>query len=199
TLLLSVCRLPESGRIITLRASDLWDVIPGEIITVQPRKQWRYGGHPYLSGEVQSTRLDVKSLGLVPLGLSDMGIWDPREHYWGEEDEPLEEWAESIIASGSRSMFEMEQVIPGEDGNDSFDDAILKAVDLTGSGKKAEARTILMELCQADLRCLDAHSHLGGLVFDHRPDHAIRHYKAGMRIGELSLGIDFTGVLPEFY
>ena len=53
-----------------------------------------------------------------------------------------------------------------------------------------------MELCQADLRCLDAHSHLGNFVFDHSPQVAIRHYEVGLRIGESSLGDDFTGVLP---
>ncbi len=59
-----------------------------------------------------------------------------------------------------------------------------------------EAIKILMELCQVDLRCLDAHSHLGNFVFDHHPRDAIRHYEVGLRIGELSLGDDFTGVLP---
>jgi hypothetical protein len=52
------------------------------------------------------------------------------------------------------------------------------------------------ELCQTDLRCLDAHAHLGNLHFDDRPDDAIRHYETGMLIGELSLGSDFTGLLP---
>jgi hypothetical protein len=39
-----------------------------------------------------------------------------------------------------------------------------------------------MKLCEADLRCLDAHAHLGNFVFDHRPKEAIRHYEAGVRI-----------------
>ena len=47
------CRLLGSDRIITLRANLLWEVVPGAIVTVTPRKQWRYGGHPYLSGEIQ--------------------------------------------------------------------------------------------------------------------------------------------------
>ena len=58
-----------------------------------PRKQWRYGGHPYLSGEIQSTRIDVKALDLVSLELEDMGIWDPKDEYWGEDDERIDEWA----------------------------------------------------------------------------------------------------------
>jgi hypothetical protein len=52
-----------------------------------------------------------------------------------------------------------------------------------------------MKLCQADLRCLDAHAHLGNFFFDSMPENAIRHYEVGLRIGELSLGDDFDGVL----
>jgi hypothetical protein len=189
------CRLLKSDRIITLRASRLWEVVPGAIVTVKPGKQWRYGGHPYLSGEIQSTRIDVQALGLVPLGLEEMGMWDPKEEKWGEEGEPIEEWAKPIIAHGPRPMFEMAQVLPGEDPDDPFNDPITRSNDLKDAGQRSEARKILMELCQADLRCLDAHSHLGNFVFDHWPQNAIRHYEVGLRIGELSLGDDFTGVL----
>jgi tetratricopeptide (TPR) repeat protein len=190
------CRLLGSDRIITLRTSRLWELVPGMITMVTPRKQWRYGGHPYLSGEIRSTRIDVKALNLAPLGLEDMGMWDPREEYWGEEDEPIEEWAKPIIAHGPRPMFEMEQVLPGEDPDDPFNDPIIRSNDLKDAGEQAEAIEVLMELCEADLRCLDAHSHLGNSVFDHHPEDAIRHYEVGLHIGELSLGGDFTGVLP---
>jgi hypothetical protein len=189
------CRLLGSDRVITLRAGHLWEVVPGAIVKVKPRKQWRYGGHPYLSGEIQSTRIDMEALDLVPLGLADMGMWDPKEHYSGEEDEPIEAWAKPIIARGPRPMFEMEQVLPGEDFDDPFDDPITRSNDLRDASQLEEAEKILMELCQADLRFLDAHSHLGNLVFDYSPQDAIRHYEVGLRIGELSLGNDFTGVL----
>ncbi len=53
-----------------------------------------------------------------------------------------------------------------------------------------------MELLHADLRCLDAHAHLGNFAFDHLPNDAIRHYEAGVRIGELSFDAHFSGVLP---
>jgi hypothetical protein len=53
-----------------------------------------------------------------------------------------------------------------------------------------------MQLCQADLRCLDAHAHLGNLVFEHTPREAVRHFEVGVRIGELSLGPRFDGLLP---
>lgn len=193
------CRLLGSDRVLTLRPNTLWDIVPGHIVTVRPRKQWRYAGHPYLSGEIESTRLDVTALSLVPLRVEEMGLWDPSEQYWGEEDEPIEEWAKPIIARGSRPEFEMERVLPGEDPDDPLDDPITRSSDLKEAGDWRGARKLLMELCEADLCCLDAHAHLGNLIFDHRPQDAIRHYEIGVRIGELSLGDAFDGVLPWGY
>jgi hypothetical protein len=185
----------KTDRIITLRAQRLWDLVPGEIATVKPAKLWRYGGHPYLSGEIESKRLDAAALGLVPLRLEEQGTWDPDEEYWGEPDDPIDEWAKPIIANGTRREFEMEQVLPGQDPDDPFSDPITEANDLKDAGDYVGARRILMELCESDLRCLDAHAHLGNLVFDYRPEDAIRHYEVGLRIGELSLDADFDGVL----
>jgi len=190
------CRLLAGGRVITLRSRGLWDVVPGEIVVVKPRKLWSCAGHPYLSGQIESTRLDVSALGLVPLRLTNQGIWDPEDAYWGEEGDPIEAWAELIIARGPRPEFEMEQVLPGADPEDADSDPIIESNDLMHAGDHAAAERILMELCQADLRCLDAHAHLGNLVFDYRPENAIRHYAVGVRIGELSLGRDFDGLLP---
>jgi hypothetical protein len=190
------CRVPGTERIITLRASGLWEVVPGEIVTIKPKKQWSYAGHPYLSGKIESTRLDAAGLGLMPLKLQEMGIWDPEKHYWGEEDEPIEEWAKPIIAKGPRPEFEMEQVLPGQDPEDPFSDPITESNDLKDTGNKEEALKILMDLCESDLRCLDAHAHLGNFVFDIFPENALRHYEVGLRIGELSLGEGFEGLLP---
>ncbi|MCX5879651.1 MAG: cytoplasmic protein, partial [Deltaproteobacteria bacterium] len=47
------CRIPGKGH-VTLRSTRSWDVVPGELITVTPRKKWRYAGHPYLSGEIKA-------------------------------------------------------------------------------------------------------------------------------------------------
>ncbi len=189
------CRLPGSERIITLRPGLFGGLVPGEIAIVKPRKQWRFSGHPYLSGEIQSARLEVEALDLAPLALQEIGMWDPQEHYWGEENDPIEPWTEPIIAHGPRPEFEMDQVLPGQDPDDPFDDPITRANDLKEAGERAEALKILMDLCNADLRCLDAHSHLGNFVFDHSPQDALRHYEVGLRIGELSLRKGFTGVL----
>lgn len=65
------CRILGTQREITLRSADVWDMIPGEVVTVRARKQWTYAGHPYLSGDMENHRLDVQALGLVPLRLED--------------------------------------------------------------------------------------------------------------------------------
>jgi tetratricopeptide (TPR) repeat protein len=189
------CRFLDSDSVVTLRASGLSEVVPGEIVVVKINKRWNYKGHPYISGEIESVRLDVAALGLVPLMLKNWGTWNPEDHYWGEEDEPIEEWAKPIIARGARQEFEMEQVMPGVDPDDFDSDPICESNDLNNAGDREAAFKILMELCQADLRCLDAHSHLGSFVFDSMPEMALRHYDVGLRIGELSLGSDFDGLL----
>jgi len=77
------------------------------------------------------------------------------------------------------------------------DDPITGSVDRKESGDRTGVRTILMSLCCADLRCLDAHAHRGNLKFDRRPEKAIRHYEAGVRTAELSLGSSFERLLPR--
>jgi hypothetical protein len=189
------CRTAGKEHVITLRPTGFWDVVPGEIIMVRPRKQWRYRGHPYLSGEIKAWLLDIPALGLTPLKLKDRGMWDPKDHYWGEPDGPIEEWAKPIISRGPRPEYEMEQALPGENPDDPNTDPILEAAELKESGDSLRAHRMLMTLLAGDLRCLDAHAHLGNFIFDHSPEKAIRHYEVGVRIGELSLGEGFNGVL----
>jgi hypothetical protein len=189
------CRLLGSERVITLRAGSLHSVVAGQIATVQPNKQWRHAGHPYLSGQITATRIDAAALGLVPLELRDRGAWDPSKEYWGEEGQPIEDWAKPIIARGPRPQFEMEQVLPGSDPDDFDSDPILAANDLKDAGGAAEAQELLARLLEVDLRCLDAHAHLGNMLFRHSPHWALSHYEVGIRIGELSLGDSFDGVL----
>lgn len=190
------CRMLGGNRVITLRPSRFHDLVPGEIVTVKPRKQWSFSGHRYLSGEIESSRIDVDALGLVPLKLYDEGVWDPPEYDWGDPDAPLDTPTKQNIAAGSRPAFRMEQVLPGDDPDT---DPIDTANDLIDAGDREEALKILMDLCRADLRCLDAHAHLAALRFDFSPEVAIRHYEVGVKIGEPSLGDEFDGVLPWAY
>lgn len=180
---------------VTLKAGYAGNIVPGDIVTVIPAKMWRYAGHSYLSGKIGSKRLDIPALGLKPLALHHFGPWNPEDHYWGEPDEPLEKWEQALIACGVRQSYEMEQVLPGMAPDNYDSDPVGDAVDLHHGGDYDGARKILMELCRQDLRCLDAHAHLGNLCFDYAPEKALRHYEIGLLIGELSLGADFDGLL----
>ena len=191
------CRLLGKDKELTLRTSGLWNAVPGEIITVMPKKHWCYAGHPYLSGDMTGEpRFDMAALGLTSLKLTEQGTWDPNDEYWGEEGEPPEEWAKEIIARGTRPEYKMETVVPGMPADFDIDtDPILLAIELKEAGDDVGADQALTALLIADLRCLDAHAHLGNLEFDRRPETALRHYDIGRQIGELSFGPDFQGVL----
>jgi hypothetical protein len=188
------CRLLGTSREVTLRTA-VRDEAPGGIITVMPTKQWAHARHAYLAGNVLSSRADVEALGLEPLALHEQGEWDPETEYWSEEGEPIEDWAKPIIARGKRPMFEMEQMLPGTDPDDFDSDPIVEASELHAAGDRAGARELLMNLLARDLRCLDAHAHLGNFEFDHQPAQALRHYDVGLSIGAFSLGKTFDGVL----
>ncbi|MBI4700960.1 MAG: cytoplasmic protein [Deltaproteobacteria bacterium] len=188
------CRLLGTARELTLRTA-VRDEVPGEIVSVVPTKQWTHAGHAYVAGRVVSSRNDVEALGLTPLALKDEGEWDPEEEYWGEEGEPIDEWAKPIIAHGKRPMFEMEQVIPGADPEDFDSDPIVEASEMNAAGHRARARELLMGMLAQDLRCLDAHAHLGNFEFDRRPEQALRHYQVGVSIGVFSIGKQFNDVL----
>lgn len=143
------CRILGTEREITVRSADVWEMVPGEIISIRARKQWTYARHPFLLGDVASHRLDVAALRLVPLRLEDEWTWDPAEEYWGEKDEPIEEWARPIIARGPRPSFEMEQVLPGADPDDWDSDPILEASDLHAAGDRLGAQKLLVDMLAA--------------------------------------------------
>jgi hypothetical protein len=190
------CRLLGSERVVLFRSPLFEKLVPGEIAKVAPHRQWKHAGQNYLTGEVTTTRFDAFALGLTPLRLEQRGIWDPMDEYWGEEGEPVEDWAKKIIAWGPRQSYEMEQVLPIGDPGDPDGDPIVRSNDLKNAGHSTAALRILMDLCEVDFRCLDAHSHLGNMVFEDDPAKALRDYEVGMRIGELSLDGLGDGVLP---
>lgn len=187
------CRLAGSAREVTLRTA-VRDEVQGAIITVKPARQWTHARHPYLSGQVSAIRVDAAALGLVPLALRDEGEWDPAQEYWGEDGDPIDDWAKPIIARGLRPMYELEQVLPGADPHGDSD-PIIDASELRAAGDVGAAIDLVESLLAKDLRCLDAHAHLGNFVFDHLPRQALRHYEVGAAIGALSLPDGFDGVL----
>jgi hypothetical protein len=192
------CRVlgEEDGREIIFRAA-VKGVVPGEIVRVVPEKRWVYGGQESIDGQIKGARIEVAALGLEPLKLRPEGTWNPKEMDWGEEGPTVEEWTKMlpVNARGKRPQYEMEQVVPGANFAGEID-PIMEANELKDNGDAKGARKVLMELCRQDLRCLDAHAHLGNMVFKREPETAVKHYEVGVRIGELTLGEGFDGVLP---
>ncbi len=195
------CKVVSTGEQITLR--KVRDEVEGEILTVIPSKIWRYQRTHYMTGEIESKRIDIPSLQLKPLTLRDKWLWNPIDEYWGEPEESLNIYFEPIFYYGVRQSYEMEQVIPFEDSEDFYSDPILEASEYHDSGNYEEAFKIMEKILTTDLRCLDAHAHLGNWEFNStdKPyekviDRAKRHYEVGVKIAELSFDREFNGVLP---
>lgn len=188
------CRLVGTGRALTLRSGAVWGAAPGEVLSVEVRKVWRYGKNDYVSGDIVSRRIDAVALGLVPLSLHDRGSWDPDDELAHYDDEPVESWVKAAMDRGPRRSVEMQQVLPGQ-GLAVDSDPIGAACDARAFGDLDAARALLVDLLAVDLRCLDAHAHLG--LFATQPASAIRHFEMGVGIGDLALGAYFDGVLSH--
>jgi tetratricopeptide (TPR) repeat protein len=201
------CKVLATGEALTLKPKHgLWKEVPGQILSVRQNKLWNYAGTRYLSGEVLSARTAIESLNLVPLRLEDRYVWDPKDNYWGEPGEAIDPYQHAVIKAGPRPCFEMEQVIPGEDPEDLWEDPILEASEYYDCGDTESARKIMERILTTDLRCIDAHAHLGNWEFNRTPSKdpkwdessvrvAMRHYEVGVGIGELSLSKDFKDAL----
>jgi tetratricopeptide (TPR) repeat protein len=182
---------------VTFRSSDACDLVPGHIATLKLTKRWTWRGDAYANGSVASTVLDVARLGLVALPLEDGDLLDAREiyepHRAPDPYAPL--WRK--LTSRPRPAFQFDPIawgaFPGEDAEES---AACRASELLGAGDEDGARELLMDVLHRDLRCIDAHGHLGNLEFDRNPDGALLHYEVGIAIGELSLPRGFDGFLP---
>lgn len=194
-------RLPPYGITVVVR-TGLSKVrpVPGEIFTLEVERTWVFGHTDYAKGLVTGSRLELPRLELKPLGLREWGNWDPEEEAWifEEPDQPI---YEEIRAAGARSQHEMEQILP-EDAVELHweEDPILEAVELADAGAVGEAEDLLGDLLTADLRCLDAHAHLGNLelgsTWPGALERAGRHYRVGLEIAGLTLGADFRDLLP---
>lgn len=102
---------------------------------------------------------------LPPLELRRQGVWEPSDEASPYERPSLRAlWQES--ASEPRIEFEMEQILPGFDPDDVDGDPIVEAAEQRERGERDEASDALMGLLHQDLRCLDAHAHLGNWAFE---------------------------------
>jgi len=188
--------LGEEGQ-VTYRSGDLWNVVPGQIVTLDIDRRWSWRRDPYASGRVRDPRLDIPRLGLTPLPLAGGDLVDVAAEYEppGRRDPWMPLWRE--LTRRPRPAFEFDGiawgVLPGVEGED---DLTSKAAELDEDGDRSAARELLMEALGVDLRCIDAHAHLGNLEFERRPERARLHYEIGLRIAELSLPEPFEGILP---
>ena len=195
-------RIRDLGREeqVTFRCSsyDAWKAAPGQLIEISPRRTWTWAGNPYLSGKIEKVWTDIEALNLEPLPLTDEGVVDLEEIY--EPFEPGNPYYEmwTFFASSPRRDFEFHEIAwgggVGVDPDDCEaclveDAAEIVAQDPTG------ARNLLMQALLADLRCIDAHVHLGNLEFNTTPEYALVHYDIAVKIGELSLGPNFDSML----
>jgi tetratricopeptide (TPR) repeat protein len=187
--------LGEDGQ-VTFRSPGVWDVVPGHVVTLVVEKRWTWHDDAYASGKIQDPRIDVEKLGLVPLPLDGGDLEDLRSAYepYRSPDPYAPLWRK--LTAKRRARFEMDPIAWGTlPGIDADENPTCDAAELAAAGDCDGARELLMEVLCTDLRCIDAHAHLGNLEFERSPERAIVHYEIGMRIGELSLPSGFNGVL----
>lgn len=187
--------LGEDGQ-VTFRSRDVWDVVPGQIATLVIERRWTWRDDAYASGRVENPRIEVHRLSLVPLPLEGGELEDLRAGYepYRSPDPYAPLWRK--LTAKRRGWFEMDPIAWGAlPGFEPDENPTCDAAELAGAGDREGARELLMELLCTDLRCIDAHAHLGNLEFEHSPKRAIVHYEIGVRVGELSLPPNFDGVL----
>ena len=187
--------LEEKGQ-VTFRSGDVWDIVPGQLVTLVIERRWTWRGDAYASGRIENPRVDVTKLGLEPLPLEGGELQDIRSY--SEPFEPPDPYAPlwKRLTAKPRASFEFDGIAWGAlPGLDPEENPTCDAAELAEGGDLEGAQELLMDALGADLRCIDAHAHLGNLEFDRRPDRAMVHYEIGIRIGELSLPAGFDGLL----
>jgi hypothetical protein len=190
--------LGEQGQ-LTFRSGDISGmvpVVPGHLVTLVVERRWSWRGDAYASGRIENPRIDVGKLGLVPLPLTGGALEDVASYSepYRRPDPYAPLWKQ--LTAKPRPAYEFDRIAWGAlPGLSADENPTCDAAELMEAGDDEGAREILMEALGADLRCLDAHAHLGNLVFDRSPERAIVHYELGMRIGELSLPPGFDGLL----
>ena len=189
-------RLLADGAQVTFRASEAYSVVPGQLVTLVVNKRWTYRGGAYASGRIEDARIDAAKLGLVPLSLLGGELTDLRAGIepYRRPDPYAPLWRKHTARP--RACFEFDCIAWGAfPGEDPEDNATCNAAELAEEGDLEGAEALLKAVLLRDLRCLDAHAHLGNLAFKPSPQRALLHYEVGIRIGELSFPPGFDGVV----
>lgn len=189
-------RILGEDRQVTFRSADASEVVPGHRVTLVIEQRWTWRDDAYASGQIENPRIDVERLGLVRLPLQGGQLEDLRSAYepFRDPDPYAPLWRQ--LTAKRRAWFEMDPIAWGAfPGLAADENPTCDAAELAEAGDREGARELLMRVLCTDLRCIDAHAHLGNLEFDCSPRRAIVHYEIGIRIGELSLPPGFHGVL----
>lgn len=184
---------------VTFRSGDvngLQPIVPGHVVRLLVDRRWVWHGDAYASGKVESARIDIPRLGLVPLPLEGGELDDLRKYSepCRGRDDYSKLWRK--LTAKPRPSYEFDGLAWGSfPDDDPEDNPTCEAAELREVGRVAEAYALLMDTLGRDLRVLDAHAGLGNIAFDRSPKIALLHYEVGVRIGELSLPADFEGLL----
>jgi hypothetical protein len=184
------------GRTVVVRFGVSPDIpVPGELFDLQVEHAWRFGHTDYLRGTVLRCWLDLDRVGVPPLGLQHHREWTLAA--WlesqGLDEFDLEPAYDAVVLSGTRREVEIEQVLPDPlSPLELEEDAIYESIALREMGDSIRCEKILSELTRQDLRCIDAHAHLGNLYFEGfwgsaDLERARRHYQVGVAIAERTL------------
>ena len=175
----TLVRALQAGADFFVQAPNPPHLVPGQVATLVLERRSCRRGRASVAGELRALRVDVAALGLPKLRLHERG-----------------ELAVDATREEPRRAYEMDQVLPGApEGEDPIFASIARRErgDLTG------AVAALVGLLRRDLRCIDAHAHLGNMAFQVCAAHARAHYEVGVAFGDHALGPDFCGVLPWSY
>jgi len=191
-------RIPAEDAEFTVRSMDATEVVPGHVVTLVLDRRWTWRGDAYATGRMLEPHIEVTKLGLTPLPLREFDLsCDLRSMYepFRAPDPYAPLWRR--LTEKPRECYDMDPIAWGafSDAGESDDLPTCDASDLFEKGDIEGARDLLMDTLLRDLRCLDAHAHLGNIEFDRWPERASLHYEIGVRIGELSLPPGFDGVL----
>lgn len=190
-------RLVDSDEEVTLKSASVQTIVPGHFITIRIAKRWSWSGHPYMSGEVLSWRIDASGLGLDPLGVEVAGMSDLAESVQGFEDPdpyaPL--WRQLTANPRPTLQFDEAALGPPFDKRAPDADPVADAADLIHAGEMSEAHGLLNDTLYGDLRCTDAHADLGIIALRFDRHLALEHYRVGIAIAELSIPPGFDGAI----
>ena len=197
-------RVKGEDSTVTLRISshEAATIVPGQLVEAKLGKRWSWRNDAYATGSIERTWIDVPALGLEPIALKELGDWTPSETVdpFVPPDPYAPMW--ELFATSPRRAFEFEGtawgVGVGCDPDDPDACLVADAAEIADQDPVG-ARSLLMDALLSDLRCIDAHVHLGNLIFEGNPATALTHYEIGIAIGDLTLGPDFDAVLPWGY